>query len=84
MLSLNYDKKYDILSIALGDTSNAIGCEEYDVLVVMRDYTTRIITGLMLYDFCEKYESNAMPTLIDGDIVEGGKVLEALGITRDN
>jgi len=63
MISLDYDSEYDILNVALRDGSNSVGCEEYDGLVVMRDYTSREITGLMLYGFVDKYKSHRIPCL---------------------
>ena len=61
MLNLNYDSAYDILNISLCDNHNSIGCEEYGGLVVMRDYDTREITGLMLYGFIDKYKNQSIP-----------------------
>ena len=66
MLNLNYDSKYDILNIIWSDSSNSIGCDEYDGLVVMRDFESKEITGLMLYDFVNKYKSGRLPDFPDG------------------
>ena len=66
MLDLDYDSKYDILNISLSEGRNSIGCEEYGGLVVMRDYATREITGLMLYGFADKYEHKTIPKFPDG------------------
>ena len=66
MLKLNYDNKYDILYILLSDSKNALGDEEYDGLVVMRDETTDEITGLTIFGFADKYKNNNIPALPSG------------------
>ena len=58
---MTFDSKYDILNIALCDDGNSIGSEEYEGLVVMRNYDTGEITGFMLYGFIEKYKVRKMP-----------------------
>ena len=63
MLKFNYDNKYDILYILLSDGKNSLGDEEYDGLVVMRDEETDEITGLTIYGFMEKYQSDSLPLL---------------------
>ena len=79
MLNLHYDKKYDILNIIVDDSSNAVGCEEYDGLVVMRDYGTNVITGLMLYNFLDKYERHCVPHFPDElDIVIERDIMPAI------
>jgi hypothetical protein len=62
MNALNYDKRFDILNIAVAENrGNSIGAEEYDGLVVMRDRTTREVTGLMIYDFMDKLGRRELP-----------------------
>ena len=64
MLNLNYDNKFDVLYIAFGSEEyrkNSLADEEYDGLVVMRDETTDIITGLIVFGFKEKYIKNKIP-----------------------
>ena len=76
MLNLDYDSKYDILNITLRDNCGSIGCEEYDGLVVMRDYATRTVMGLMIYGFADIYRKHSIPKFpedvdisVDRDIV---------------
>ena len=66
MLSLNYDLKYDILSIGIGDKKNSYGDEEYGGLLVIRNEETSSITGFMIFGFGEKYKNNALPPFPDG------------------
>jgi hypothetical protein len=62
MYALNYDKRFDMLNIGVTENRrNSIGAEEYDGLVVMRDRTTREVTGLMIYDFKEKLAQGGLP-----------------------
>ena len=64
MINVNYDNKYDILYITLGDKEsrrNSLGDEEYNGLVVMRDKETNKITGLIIMGFADKYKKNKMP-----------------------
>jgi hypothetical protein len=58
---LDYDKKYDILYIGLGDRSNSFGDEASDDLTVMRSSETNEIVGLIVWDFGNKYRNNALP-----------------------
>jgi len=74
MPKFNYDNKYDILYVLLADGKNSLGDEEYDGLVVMRNEDTNEITGLTIYGFMEKYQSELLPVLpseidIDFDLI---------------
>jgi hypothetical protein len=61
--SLNYDERFDILSVGIKqDRTNSAGAEEYDGLVVMRDRATREATGLVLYDFKKKLNGQNLPS----------------------
>jgi hypothetical protein len=71
MYALDYDERFDILNIGvLENRRNSIGCEEYDGLVVMRNRATREVTGLMIYDFEERFDSGALPVFPDGVSVD--------------
>ena len=64
MINLNYDNRFDVLYIALGDDEyrkNSLADEEYNGLVVMRDEKTDNITGLIVFGFKDKYVKNKMP-----------------------
>lgn len=61
MLDLNYDSKYDVLYIGLGDRKNSIGCEEYDGFVIFRDRKSREITGITIMGFLRKLKMKNMP-----------------------
>ena len=67
MLKINYDDKYDILYMLMSDSKNSLADEEYGGLVVMRDEVTDAITGLTIFGFADKYQSDLLPTL-PGDI----------------
>lgn len=66
MLTLNYDSRFDVLAIMFTNTSNSIGTDEYDGLVVMRDRKKHNITSIMIYDFLSKQASQTVPKLPDG------------------
>ena len=55
IMTIDYDKQFDVLYIALGDMSNSIGCESYGGMTVMRDDNTREITGVTLFGFARRY-----------------------------
>ena len=64
MINLNYDNKFDVLYIGLGNEEyrkNSLADEEYNGLVVMRDENTDNITGLMIFGFKDKYLKNTIP-----------------------
>lgn len=61
MLNFNYDNKYDVLNIGIGDSRNSIVCEEYSGLAVVRDRTSKSITGLTIFDFLRKYKEKSLP-----------------------
>jgi len=72
MLSLNYDRKNDILYLGFADKSNSYGDEIEDGFVVMRDIITEKVTGFTIFDFSEKYKDNKLsdlsfPVAIDFD-----------------
>ena len=48
MLDINYDERYDVLYISIGDRKNAIGCEEFGGVTVFRDRDTDEVVGLMV------------------------------------
>ena len=66
LLGISYDKRFDNLYIKVGDNQSSIGCEEYDGLVVMRDFTSRKITGLKLFGFMGMYHRGSLPKWPDG------------------
>ena len=64
MIKINYDDKFDVLYIAFGDEEyrkNSLADEEYNGLAVMRDEASNNITGLIIFGFKEKYNSNEIP-----------------------
>ena len=66
MINLNYDRKFDVLYIALVDEEyrkNSLADEEYNGLVVMRNEYTEEATGLIIFGFKEKYNKNKFPIL---------------------
>lgn len=51
MLSLNYDKKFDVLYISLGAPKDSYGEEEYPSVVTLKDICTNEITGYTIMGF---------------------------------
>lgn len=72
-LKYNYDGKFDVLYIALGDRSNSYGDDSERGLVYLRDIDTDELTGVTIMNFWRKYAANALPKLpfkIDGVLSE--------------
>jgi hypothetical protein len=70
MLSLNYDRRFDILSIELGDRRQSIGDEEYDGLLVLRDREKNNITGFTIFDFSRRYKDTRMPLFPENIVID--------------
>jgi len=66
MLNLNYDSKYDILYIGIGDRRNSSAAEEYDGLVILRDDDTNDITGVTIMGFMRRLKTDSMPKFPSG------------------
>ena len=63
MLSLNYDKKHDVLYISIGAPKPSYGDEEKSGVVILRDINTDEITGITIFDFKKRLESNSLNVL---------------------
>ena len=70
MLNLNYDARFDVLSVGLGDMRHSIGDEEYGGLVVMRDEISNIITGLTIFGFAKKFKDRSLPVWPSGVCID--------------
>lgn len=51
---IDYDKKFDVLYISLGDKDNSYGDDSKDDFIIMRDIDTNEITGITIFNFLEK------------------------------
>ena len=72
MLSLDLDRKNDILYIKMNDTSSSYGDEMQNGIVVLKDFKDDKITGATIFDFQKKRNSNKindlrLPVNIDFD-----------------
>lgn len=63
MLSLDLDKKNDILYIKVKDMGNSFGVEIENGLVVFHDISNRTITGVTIFDFLKKYRDNEIENI---------------------
>jgi GH43 family beta-xylosidase len=63
MINLNYQRKFDVLHVQLGDNTNSIAVDEYDDIVVFKDKNSREITGLEIFDFMRRYRAKQLPEL---------------------
>jgi len=63
MLSLNLDKKNDILYISFSDTNNSFGKEISNGFVVLHDLFTGEITGITIFDFLKRYSEGTLNNL---------------------
>ncbi|MDR1019580.1 MAG: hypothetical protein LBL73_02390 [Synergistaceae bacterium] len=63
---IDYDPKYDILTVGFGDRSDSFGDEADSDFTVMRDSATNGIVGLVVWGFGEKYRSDTLPKWPEG------------------
>jgi hypothetical protein len=78
---IDYDPKYDVLSIGFGDRSNSFGDDAGDDFTVMRDYATNEIVGLVVWGFGEKYRKGALPKWPEGiEIDMESEVVPQIGL----
>ena len=57
----DYDKKFDVLYIALGDRSNSYGDDSYGNVIYLKDIDTDELTGITIMNFKKKYIENKLP-----------------------
>lgn len=60
MLSLNLDKRNDILYLGLSDTGNSYGEEINPGVVILHDIDSDDITGITIFDFYKRYKSGTL------------------------
>lgn len=54
--NLNYDRKYDVLSLRFSNTKNSYGDEEIKNIVELRDTDTDVLTGVTIMGFRKMYD----------------------------
>nr|DAV54221.1 MAG TPA: Protein of unknown function (DUF2283) [Caudoviricetes sp.] len=57
----DYDKKFDVLYIALGDRSNSYGDDSEGNVIYLKDIDTDELTGITIMNFKKKYIENKLP-----------------------
>ena len=57
----DYDKKFDVLYIALGDRSNSYGDASEGNVIYLKDIDTDELTGITIMNFKKKYIENKLP-----------------------
>ena len=62
-LQFDYDAKYDVLYVALGDRDNSYGDDSEACIIYLRDIDTDELTGVTVLDFMKRYRSNTLPPL---------------------
>lgn len=60
-VAFDYDKKYDVLYIALGDRSNSYGDDSDGSIIYLKDIDTDELTGITIMNFKKKYIENRLP-----------------------
>ncbi|NMB07942.1 MAG: DUF2283 domain-containing protein [Tissierellia bacterium] len=63
MLKVNYDSKFDILYISIGNPVPSYGDEQVPGLVILKNIKTDEITGVTIFDFMKKVKENTMDDL---------------------
>ena len=78
MLNLDYDKKNDVLYISIGRPKPSYGEEDVPGIVILKDIITDEITGITVFDFMKRIQSNDIKNLnlpISIDLNEGNNLL---------
>lgn len=57
----DYDKKFDVLYIAIGDRSNSYGDDSEGNVIYLKDIDTDELTGITIMNFKKKYIENKLP-----------------------
>nr|DAK83795.1 MAG TPA: Protein of unknown function (DUF2283) [Caudoviricetes sp.] len=57
----DYDPKFDVLYIALGDRSNSYGDDSDGNVIYLKDIDTDELTGITIMDFKRKYKEHRLP-----------------------
>lgn len=57
----DYDQKFDVLYIALGDRKNSYGDDSDGKVIYLKDIDTDELTGITIMNFKKKYFANALP-----------------------
>jgi len=65
MLTLNYDKQYDILYMGVADNSNSYDSEEVNNMNVFRDVDSDCITGFVIQRFMGKFINQELPIITE-------------------
>lgn len=60
MLKINYDQKFDVLYIKIGDSKSSYGDEDVPGLVVFRNIETDVITGITIFDFKKRMNDKSI------------------------
>ncbi|KXG78307.1 DUF2283 domain-containing protein [Thermotalea metallivorans] len=63
MLKINYDRKFDILYLSIGEPRPSYGEEETPGLVVLKDIETDEITGFTIFDFKKRVDTDSLNEL---------------------
>jgi uncharacterized protein YuzE len=63
MLKIDYDSKFDILYISIGNPVPSYGEEKTPGLVVLKNIETDEITGITIFDFMRRVKDNTMKDL---------------------
>ena len=62
-LRYDYDDKFDVLYVALGDRKNSYGDDSQDGVIYLKDTDTDKLTGITILDFCKKRRMGKLPSL---------------------
>lgn len=62
-LQYDYDTKYDVLYVALGDRNNSYGDDSENGIIYLKDIDTDELTGVTVMDFMKRYYSHTLPRL---------------------
>lgn len=66
-VGFDYDQKFDVLYIALGDRRNSYGDDSDGKVIYLKDIDTDELTGITIMNFKKKVFSNSLP-VFDGKI----------------
>jgi hypothetical protein len=60
MIRTTYDREYDYLNVFFVEDASSYVEESYDGIEVLRDMSTKEITGLIIWDFLTRYKNRTL------------------------
>lgn len=63
-VQVDYDKRFDVLYVALSDKKHSYGDDSRPGLVIMRDLDSDQITGFTVFSFSKRMQDHSLSSLL--------------------